>query len=35
MAQDILDTHPKAVTVVDGYYAVDYSKLNIELKEKN
>lgn len=33
MAQDLLDTHPQAVREVDGYYAVDYSQLGIELKE--
>jgi hypothetical protein len=27
MAQDILETHPEAVHSVDGFYAVDYSKL--------
>jgi Chaperone of endosialidase len=27
MAQDILETHPEAVHEVDGFYAVDYSKL--------
>jgi hypothetical protein len=27
MAQDILETHPEAVHIVDGFYAVDYSKL--------
>ena len=27
MAQDILETHPDAVHVIDGYYCVDYSKM--------
>ena len=27
MAQDILETHPEAVHEIDGFYAVDYSRL--------
>lgn len=33
MAQDILETHPDAVTMCDGYYAVDYSRIGIEMRE--
>jgi len=35
MAQDIVDTNPDSVKVVDGYYVVDYDVLGIQFKEVN
>jgi hypothetical protein len=38
MAQDLVDTHPEALSVKDGYYQVDYSVVGfpmITIKEYN
>lgn len=35
MAQDILHTHPHAVIIRDGYYAINYSALGIQFRRIN
>ncbi|TBG78621.1 tail fiber domain-containing protein [Rhizobium leguminosarum] len=32
MAQDVIDINPRAVIVQNGYYAVDYSRLGLEME---
>jgi len=33
MAQDVMKTHPDAVALLDGYYAVDYNMIGVNFRE--
>lgn len=32
MAQDVIETHPEAVTIQDGFFAVDYGRLGLRME---